>query len=245
MTSVFWTSRPSILLQKDKLGELWPSPKMTADEKQNAITRLVLLLTLIGYAVAKNINVLVTGAVAIAIVVFLNRVTRIQGKSKGKENFSNAVEGTLTKRSESAATNPYIGMENGVKVDFVKPTANNPMMNVLLPEISENPYRNPAAPAFDPVVEEDINQQVQNVAVQGISDGLPEKNSEIDERLFRDLGDAYQFDQSMQRFYTTPNTQIPNDQKAFAEFCYGNMPSCKDGDSVQCVKNIARQLPPI
>ena len=32
----------------------------------------------------------------------------------------------------------------------------------------------------------------------------------------------------MRNFYTMPNTQIPNNQKKFAEFCYGNMPSCKD-----------------
>jgi hypothetical protein len=245
MTSVFWTSRPSILLQNDKLGELWPSPKMTADEKQNAMTRLVLLLTLIGYAVSKSINVLVTGAVAIGIIIFLNRVTRIQGKEKSKESFSNAAKGTLAKRNEKTATNPYVGLENGEEVQFVMPTKNNPMMNVLLPEINENPYRNPAAPSFDPVVEEDINKEVQNNTVDSLADGIPEKSNEIDERLFRDLGDAYQFDQSMQRFYTTANTQIPNDQKAFAEFCYGDMPSCKAGDSIQCIKNNARQVPPI
>ena len=41
----------------------------------------------------------------------------------------------------------------------------------------------------------------------------------------------------MRNFYAMPNTQIPNNQKDFAEFCYGNMPSCKDGDYFQCEKN--------
>ena len=48
-------------------------------------------------------------------------------------------------------------------------------------------------------------------------------------KLFTDLGDAMSFEQSMQRFYTTANSRVANDQKAFAEFCYGNMPSCKSG----------------
>ena len=37
-----------------------------------------------------------------------------------------------------------------------------------------------------------------------------------------------------------PNTKIPNDQKKFAEFCYGNMGSCKDGDDIECSKNLRR-----
>ena len=40
----------------------------------------------------------------------------------------------------------------------------------------------------------------------------------------------------MRNFHSMPNTTIPNGQKAFAEFCYGNMPSCKDGDNEQCSK---------
>ena len=43
----------------------------------------------------------------------------------------------------------------------------------------------------------------------------------------------------MRNFYSMPNTQIPNNQKDFANFCYGNMPSCKEGDELQCSKNNA------
>ena len=55
-----------------------------------------------------------------------------------------------------------------------------------------------------------------------------------DKRLYCDLGDNAQFEQSMRQFYTNPNTSIPNDQKAFAEWLYGNMPSCKGGDKYKC-----------
>jgi hypothetical protein len=40
----------------------------------------------------------------------------------------------------------------------------------------------------------------------------------------------------MRQFYTTPNTLVPNNQKDFAQFCYGNMASCKDGDTEMCLK---------
>jgi len=46
----------------------------------------------------------------------------------------------------------------------------------------------------------------------------------------------------MRQFYPTANTKIPNDQTAFAEFCYGNMPSCKDGTGLQCVKDNSRWI---
>ena len=51
------------------------------------------------------------------------------------------------------------------------------------------------------------------------------------------LGDSFMFDKSMRAFHAMPNTRIPNDQGAFANFCYGNMPSCKEGDKDMCEKN--------
>jgi len=240
MSTVFWTSRPSILLQKDKLGDLWPLPTMTAAEKQNAMSRLVILMTLVGYAVSRSINVVVTGAIALGVIVFLNYTYKFHGDKKKhtdtKESFGN--------QTPTAATHvgPY-GLGGDAEVEFVKPNRTNPMMNVMLTEISENPYRNAAAPSFDPEVENVINEEVKANTVALLTEGTPEKAKEIDERLFRDLGDAYQFDQSMQRFHTCANTQIPNDQTAFAEYLYGDMPSCKGGDSMQCVKNNARHIP--
>ena len=36
---------------------------------------------------------------------------------------------------------------------------------------------------------------------------------------------------SSRQFYTNPSTTIPNDQESFAKWCYGDMPSCKDGQN--------------
>ena len=67
-------------------------------------------------------------------------------------------------------------------------------------------------------------------------------NVGIDPRLFVDLGDKLSFENSMRQFYPTANTSVPNDQTAFAEFCYGNMPSCKEGDGLQCIKDNPRWI---
>ena len=99
------------------------------------------------------------------------------------------------------------------------------MMNVLLTDIIDNPKRPPAAPAYEPPINKAIN------------------NSTMDPRLFLDLGDNLSFDRSMRNFYAMPNTKIPADQKGFAEFCYGDMPSCKEGNEFQCAKNNTSSRP--
>ena len=43
----------------------------------------------------------------------------------------------------------------------------------------------------------------------------------------------------MRPFYSTANTTIPNDQGAFADFCYGSMVSCKEGNPFACTKQMA------
>ena len=104
---------------------------------------------------------------------------------------------------------------------FKKPTKNNPMMNLMLG--SNNKKVKPAAPAYDEKIEEEINKKAANIG--------------LEKDLFRDLGDSIAFDHSMRQFHTMPNTQLPNDQEAFAKFCYGDMPSCKDikeGGEVYC-----------
>ena len=65
----------------------------------------------------------------------------------------------------------------------------------------------------------------------------------IKKKLFKDLGDEIEFDRSMRNFYSTPNTKIPNDQEGFAKFCYGDMPSCKEGDPLACEKLAFKYLP--
>jgi len=126
------------------------------------------------------------------------------------------------------------GFQNDIMYEIAKdtmttPTKSNPMMNVMLPEIQDNPQRNVAAPSFAPKVEKEINNSVKE---------------NIDPRLFQDLGDNIEFETSMRSFYTTPNTQVPNNQKAFAEFCYGGMKSCKEGDGNSCHKNNYRHVTP-
>ena len=212
MTEI-WIKSPSILLSKKQINKIWPTKDMTRNEKLNAITRLVILLSILGYFVTHSYNFFITGGVTLAVITILYYIQ----ESKSEVPLQDKVEGF---------TNPKV--YEALKTNFTNPTVKNPAMNVLLPEIGDNPDRKAAAPSFNPDVEKKINESAGNVGP--------------DPRLFLDLGDSINFEQSMQRFYTTANTRVGNDQTAFAKFCYGEMPSCKEGDALQCTKDNARWI---
>ncbi len=52
-----------------------------------------------------------------------------------------------------------------------------------------------------------------------MSNSLKVEPVKIDEKLFKETGDKFEFEQSMRQFYTTANTMVPNSQKDFAQFC--------------------------
>ena len=47
---------PTILLNKDKIFNLWPLQSMSVEEKLNSITRLVIILTILGFLITKTLN---------------------------------------------------------------------------------------------------------------------------------------------------------------------------------------------
>lgn len=212
-----WTNNISVLFDKKYLFEIWPMENMSRSQKINAISRLVIFLTIVGYITSNNLKILVSGIVTLVILIIsyyiLNKKSNDLIKNKLKESFSN--EAAYQK----------------VKHNFTNPNPQNPIMNVMLPEIQDNPDRLRAAPAYNKAVKNEINESVKNIVKNNFND------ENIDEKLFSDLGDNFNFEQSMRQFHVTPNTTIPNNQKEFAEFCYGNMSACKDGNVEKCIQS--------
>ena len=207
----FWLENPNTLLNKNYITEIWPNSDFNLARKLNAITRLIIILTILGYFFTKSPYIPVSALVSIVILVIIYK-TKI--KTEKVEEFV----GSFKKRDAAVKD-----LDTILQKEFTMPTKKNPVMNVLMTEYSENPQRKAAAPAYNEVVEEEINEMAQRK----------------DNKLFKNLGDNLSFEHSMRNFYAMPNTKIPNNQKDFAMFCYGNMPSCKDGDALQCSKNNA------
>ena len=223
----FWIYQPSVLLDKNDITDLWPMPLMSVEQKLNAITRLVLLLTVLGFLVTKNISIIFTGFITLAIFVILYKT---QYNLNASSNSSDGANANTSKKEGFVNSQMY----NMLKPHLTTPTIQNPMMNVLLPEISYNPTRDEAAPAYNPEVEKEINHSTEGYVVLDFEPRNMTEAEKLRKKLFADLGDKYEFDDSMRTFYTNPNTTIPNDQKGFAEFCFGDMISCKEANEFAC-----------
>ena len=213
MTTSFWLNNPNILFKTGEISNIWPSDEMTFEDKLNAMTRLVILLTGIGFLITKKTKVALSGLVTLGAIILLYLI---------KKNKANAKEGYTSR-----------DVYNIMQSEFTKPTTTNPAMNILLTEINDNPHRYEAMPSANPLVEDDINTKTK----QFVSDNF--NDEKIDERLFNDLGDNFTFDQSMRAWHPMPNTTIPNDQKAFTDYCYGDMIACRDetNNEIACVRN--------
>ena len=228
----FWLNEPTILFDKKQIMEIWPNPNMSNMEKLNAISRFVIIASLLGYLITLNIGIIFVGIITLAVIAILYHVqsNKIIADEKAKE---------LPPKIKESFTNAIL--YNEVKDDYTNPKENNPMMNVLLPEISYNPTRNEAAPAFNAEVEKNINNSTKDYVVDSsFSDESTKQKEYIKRKLFSDLGDSYTFDYSMRNFYTNPNTTIPNDQEGFANFCFGDMISAKEGNEFALGRNQPR-----
>ena len=128
---------------------------------------------------------------------------------------------------------------NVCKGPVYKSVPDNPLGNVQLPEIQFNPTRDKAPLAATKKQEKTINQNTKEMIINTSFKDDPE----LGKKLFKDLGDEINFDRSMLNFHTTANTTIPNDQNGFAKFCYGDMPSCKDGSAMACEKRAFKYIP--
>jgi hypothetical protein len=228
----FWLNEPTILFEKKHITDIWPNPDMSNMEKLNAISRFVIIASLLGYLITLNIGIIFVCIVTLGVIAILYHVQSNKIKTdekakespeKIKENFTNAI------------------LYNEVKDEYTNPKNSNPLMNVLLPEISYNPTRSEAAPAYNPEVEKKINKSTKDYVVDTtFSDESTKQKEYIRRKLFSDLGDSYTFDYSMRNFYTNPNTTIPNDQEGFANFCYGDMISAKEGNEFALGRNQPR-----
>lgn len=221
MSIQFWTNDPTILLNKDYIFELWPTPNMCYNQKLNAITRLIGILTIVGFAITMSVKILFVGVATIAAIFALYKM------QKQKITPQILAEGFSSQATMSSdkTTNP-VTLESALKTEFKMGNKKNPFSNVLLTDIADDPQRKPAPPSFNPDVDEDIVRSTKKM-VQSLNQGI--KNT--DKQLFGDLYNNFELDQSNRLFYSTANTRVGNDQGAFGEFLYGYMPSAKESNA--------------
>ena len=227
MTAIqFWTNEPTVLFNKEYMFELWPTSDMCYEQKLNAITRLVILITILGYVSTTSTRILVVGTLTLAVIfgLFKMRKQKLTNQMLN-EGFSiqgNQVTGMFDKKTDSYV-NP-VTLDTVLKSEFKEGTKKNPFSNVLLTQISGDPERKSAPPSFNVDVDEDITKNIKK-AVQMMNPGIKNTN----QQLYGDLWQQFELDQSNRAFFSTANTTVPpGDQPSFAQYLYGNMPSAKE-----------------
>ena len=219
----FWSNNPNILLQH---MELFPVETMSFEQKLNAITRGIVLLSIIALVISRDIRFLIVMIFTIlSVYLFYERESDRIKKTAVSEQFENPADLILKQASPELSKDDV----------FDEPDSSNPFGNALVTDYEYNPKKKPAPPAFNAGVNEKILKQAKTL-VQELNPDQPN----ISDKLFRDLGEQYVFEQSLRQFTSNPSTTIVNYQTGFADFCYGSMTSCKEGNLFSCARNLPR-----
>lgn len=218
MSTPFWLNNPIILFDKEHILQLWPSQQLTFEEKLNAISRIIILMTILGFIFTKNWYLIIICVITLAIILTLYKLrkNKIVSSLVKKEGFK------TNKQNDKSIMNP-VTLHSVLQSDYHPTDKRNPFGNVLLTDIGDNPERKSAAPSFNPDVYDDINKAVKK-QTQMLNPSITNTNKQ----LYGDLYDNYQLDNSMMRFYSTANTRVENDQGAFSKWLYGGMYSAKE-----------------
>ena len=129
----FWTQNPSILFNSNYITQIWPYSYMNKDDKFNAVTRFVILLSLFGFMCINRILILILGIIIIGIIVLL---------------YNNNKEGYLSS---------YFKEYNK---DEIKITENNPFDNVLMSDYKYNTDKKEAMQDYTPEIENKLNESI-------------------------------------------------------------------------------------
>ena len=221
MSTQFWTNEPTILLNKEYIFDLWPTSNMDYEQKLNAITRLIIIITILGYILTSSMRILVAGIVTIIVIFVMYKMRKQKLTSEiMKEGFK--MSGNPASFDDTKTiTNPET-LQTALKTEFKLGNKKNPFSNVLLTDIMDDPDRSAAPPSFNPEVDVDITKNIKK-SVQFMNPGIKNTNKQ----LYGELWENFELDQSNRAFFSTANTRVVNDQGAFSKFLYGDMPSAK------------------
>jgi len=174
----------------------------------NAVMRWAIYLGLISFALTSDLKSLYA-IIATAIITYFIWFIEARKEQEFQEQF--ITDGEMV----------YYDQDDGVQRKVVYPTVDNPFMNPLLTDYIDRPNRIAASSTT-----EDLTGKI-----------ACDVNSKFYFNLYRDVDDIWEKENSQRQFYTTAATTIPNDQETFAKWCYGRVPTCKEGNGFQCVAN--------
>lgn len=189
----FWIEDPSILFKKDNYYRIIPTREMTQNEVFNSLTRLFIYLGILLYLLSRNAGYLLIPISSIVVIVIIYHLNK-------QERQSSELFEPLPKQ----------------KTKCKEPTLDNPMMNITMGDLMDNPTRGPACRSDDLRIKKKMEKYLSKGTIFGPNDVFDKKHLN-------------------RQFYTMPSTTLPNNQTDFARWLYQIPETCKE-NSNNCVR---------
>lgn len=217
----FWSEDISVLFNADYMLEFFPTKSQTMIQKLNAVTRLSLYIVTLLTLQTESFDYI---KYLVYVLIGTYAVYHFNTKERTKESVFKPTELAQTPaevkktdlKNPSKPYNAVIESLENVNQNCVKPTLNNPFMNVTYVDQLDNPNREEACDISDPEIKKDIEDKFMN-------------------NLFRDVNDLFGKNNSQRQFYTMPSTTVANKQDEFARWLYLSPKTCKE-DQDYCIK---------
>lgn len=203
----FWVNKFNIIIEKPT--EFFPIKSQTLSERLNAIVRFGLYISIlltIYYGDLKYISIFV-------FILFLTYIIHSNAPKKVESSVETFNESSTQSVSPITA-NSIIGTTS-TSENCVKPTKDNPFMNVTMKDYmnfdkdGNTINREPACDPTDPNIKTQMDDAFNN-------------------DLYRDVSDVFGKLNSQRNYFTMPWTTIPNKQDQFANWLYKNPYTCKE-----------------
>lgn len=231
-----WIENPSIFIKNEGYLKFIPTRDMNKTEQINSLTLFLLYILIFSYLFKMNnkaLNITILCLIVVMIILYYgyyNKIENLDDDNNYDNNKKNYKDQDITLSTgyydydnnlkmgkfyshkkntpEPSLDRSYEELEKYLKATSRKPTSDNPYMNPVLSDFNtENiPY---ASNADD----EDIKEGISNA---------------FNKDLFRDLNDLFDRKNSQRVFYSVPGGSVPNDQDAFAKWCFNLPPTCNE-----------------
>lgn len=197
--NIWYKDPKEFLLNPETIVDIIPSKSQVLVQQLNSFVRLAVYFSVIVYVLKRDSSVFFF-PIFVGLITFFIYENRTTLDLKQRELFSRM---NVT--------------EDG---QCVKPTKENPFMNVSYVDYNDFPNRPPACN----ITNKEVKEEVQEI---------------LEESCYRDYDDVYGRKANDRQFYTNPITTIPNDQGGFANWLYNSgKETCKE-KSIQCWQNIS------
>ncbi len=237
-----WIENPGVYIMDNGYFNFIPTREMNRTEQINAIT--LFLLYVLGFSYLFNfnskwLNIIIISLIVVMVILHYRYYSKINETTEKLENVDTDVSirtgfydsnndlklGKFYSHKNNKTEDvdrSFEDMQKYLKATQRKPTSDNPMMNPLLDDF--NTENIPSASNAD---DDDIKNEI---------------TESFNKDLFRDLNDLYDRKSSERVFYTVPGGSVPNDQDAFANWCYNLPPTCQEGNGLSCIRKYHEDL---